>query len=292
MKNHITAAVVAAAVAFGIGYLPKKTNMPPAETAAPLRKTETAYDRVIRTQVIRCGYMAYDPMIMKDPNTGKISGIAADIMEKIGENLHLKIEWTSEFGFATSVTDLQSGRFDVACIGFWRLPAEAKALTYTVPFAYSPMYAYVRKGDTRFDASYDTINRDGVNIISADGQMSSTVAKTQFPQAKLNELPNMTSPGQQFDELASGKADVFLEEAAVASYYMDKNPDRVQRTAETEPLRVYQNTIGMSMGEIKLKTMLDSAMMDLIENGEIDRILAKYDPQGRMYLKVAKGYQQ
>lgn len=292
MKHHITAAAIAAVVAFGIGYLPKPTNehKVPSEKVLPAVK-ESAYDRIIRTSTIRCGYMPYEPMVMKNPNTGEMSGIAVDIMNKIGENLHLKIEWTAEFGFATSVTDLQSSRFDVACIGFWRLPAEAKSLTYTLPFAYSPMYAYVREGDTRFDGSYDSINHEDVKIISADGQMSSIVATTQFPKAKLIELPNMTSSSQQFEELVSGKADVFLEEASVALAYMDRNPGKVKRINVTDPLRVYQNTIAMNMGEGNLKTMLDSALLDLIENGEIDRIIAKYDNSHQMFLKIAKGYQ-
>lgn len=41
---------------------------------------ESSYDRVMRTRTLRCGYGIFQPMIMKDPNTRKISGIFVDIM--------------------------------------------------------------------------------------------------------------------------------------------------------------------------------------------------------------------
>ena len=218
-------------------------------------------------------------------------GIAAEVIEAVAKSLQLKIEWTAEFGFATSIADLESERFDVTCIGFWRLPLEAKRLTYTMPFVFSQMNAYVRIDDTRFDKDVMLINDPKVSIISADGQMSSSVARNEFPNAKLIELPNMTQLSQQIEDVAAGKADVFLSESAAAEDYMNKNPGKVKRVPTSKPINVYQNTFAMKMGENDLKTMLDSALIDVIENGQMDKILKKYDSDGKMFKKVAKGYQ-
>lgn len=251
---------------------------------------ESAYERVMKSGTLRCGYALYAPMLSKDPNTGEMSGIAAEVINAVAKSLSLKIEWTSEFGFATSVTDLQSGRFDVTCIGFWRLPLEAKHLTYTMPFVYSQMNLYVRNDDKRFDKNKNLINDPTVKIISADGQMSSAVARTEFPKAQLVELPNMTPLSQQIEDVVAGKADVFMSENGAAIEYMNKNPGKIRKVPTDGPLRVYQNTFAMNMGENDLKTMLDSALIDVIENGEMDRILKKYDPDGKIFKKVAKGY--
>ncbi|PZP57491.1 MAG: hypothetical protein DI586_00200 [Micavibrio aeruginosavorus] len=293
MKHHLTTVAIAAIVAFGIGYLPKSTNEHkiPSEKIQADKKIESAYQRVLRTGTLRCGYALYAPMLSKDPNTGEMSGIAADVINAVAKSLDLKVEWTAEFGFATSISDLESDRFDLTCIGFWRLPLEAKRLTYTVPFLYSQMNPYIRADDTRFDGDYSKINEASIRIISADGQMSSSVARTEFPKAQLIELPNMASISQQMEEVASGKADIVLDEPAAAEDYMIKNPGKLRKVEAAYPLRVFQNTFAMKMGENDLKTMLDSALIDVIENGEMDKILAKYDPDNKIFKKVAKGYQ-
>ncbi|HOO50986.1 MAG TPA: hypothetical protein PLK94_06835, partial [Alphaproteobacteria bacterium] len=59
---------------------------------------ETAYERVIRTGTLRCGYLTYPPLLMKDLKTGEMSGVAHDIMTEIGKRLSLDIEWTEEVG--------------------------------------------------------------------------------------------------------------------------------------------------------------------------------------------------
>ena len=294
MKHHLITAAIAALVAFGIGYLPKSTNehkiVSEKITSQP-EKTESAYARVMRTQTLRCGYTLYAPMLSKDPNTGEMSGIAADVINAVAKSLDLKVEWTAEFGFATAVSDMEAGRFDLACIGYWRLPLEAKRLTYTQPFLYSQMNPYVRADDMRFDGDYKKINDPSVRIISADGQMSSTVARTEFPKAQLYELPNMTSISQQMEEVASGKADIVMDEPAAAEDYMVRNPDKLRKVEAPYPLRVFQDTFALKMGENDLKTMLDSALIDIIENGEMDKILQKYDPENKIFKRVAKGYQ-
>jgi len=252
-------------------------------------KKESAYERVLRTKTLRCGYAQYDPMVRKDPNTGEMSGIAVDVIKAVTDSLGLKVEWTAEFGFATAVTDLQMQRFDATCIGFWRLPVEAKYLTYTIPFLYSQMGVYARTDDMRFENHYEAIDNATVKIISADGQMSSAVARYEFPQATLVEMPNMTALSQQIEEVATGKADVFMSESAAAELYMQKNPGKIKRV-EGPPLRIFQNTFAMEIGEEKLKTMLDSALINVIDNGQLDRILMQYDKQGRMFKKPIKTY--
>lgn len=253
---------------------------------------ETAYERVMRTGTLRCGYFPYEPMLMRDPNTGAMSGIAADLTEAIGRRLNLKIEWSAEFGFATSVTDLQGGKFDVACMGFWRLPLEAKFFGYTMPFSYSFMQVYARADDKRFDNALEKINSKDITIVSADGHMSSSVARADFPLAKLNELPNMSSLTQQFEDILAGKADVLLTDSSAAAAYMKANPGKIKVVPAARPLHVFQNTFAMDIHETALKSMMDSALIDIVGNGEMEKILKKYDPDGVMYLPVVKGYKQ
>ena len=71
---------------------------------------ETTYDRVIRTGTLRCGYAAWYPNLIIDPNTKAKSGISYDVMEEVGRRLGLKVEWTQEAGFGSAEQDLKTGK--------------------------------------------------------------------------------------------------------------------------------------------------------------------------------------
>src|ERR1700735_3304508 len=94
MKNLGTiliSAVVALAVAwFAVAKLPQ---------SASSVKTATAYERVMRTGTIRCGYVRWYPYFTKELKTGELSGLNYDAMAAIGEELDLKIEWAEEVGW-------------------------------------------------------------------------------------------------------------------------------------------------------------------------------------------------
>jgi hypothetical protein len=73
---------------------------------------DTVYDRVMKSQTIRCGYGLWSVYLHKDPNTGKMGGIYYDYMEALGKNLGLKIEWTEEVGWGDYIAGLKGDRFD------------------------------------------------------------------------------------------------------------------------------------------------------------------------------------
>src|SRR5271167_4377726 len=77
------------------------------------QQKESLYDRVIRTGKIRCAYVIYYPDCIKDPNTGKLSGIGIEAIELIAKKLGLTAEWTEEVGWGTMMEGLQTGRYDL-----------------------------------------------------------------------------------------------------------------------------------------------------------------------------------
>lgn len=91
-------------------FLPQQT---------PHAHENEAFERVMRTQTIRCGYAAAPPLFIIDPSTRALSGIGHDIIEAVGKALSLKIEWAEEVGWATFPVALASGRIDMFCTGAW-----------------------------------------------------------------------------------------------------------------------------------------------------------------------------
>ncbi len=85
-------ALLAIAVA-SVGCGPRLNN------AGSEPATDKVYTRVLKSGVIHCAYAVYPPGLVKDPNTQKVSGVFADVVEAAASGLGLKVEWTTEVGW-------------------------------------------------------------------------------------------------------------------------------------------------------------------------------------------------
>src|SRR6185369_9745395 len=113
--------------------------------ALPAHGDDSAtFDRINKSGTLRCGYGLSYPNLLKDPNTGELSGTSKDVTEALAEQLNLKVEWTEETGFGTAETGIAAGRFDVMCSDVCTLPDRTRRAWFSRPYQIEPMYAFVR----------------------------------------------------------------------------------------------------------------------------------------------------
>jgi ABC-type amino acid transport substrate-binding protein len=237
---------------------------------------ETAFDRVIRTGTLRCGYGIWRPGMNKDPITGKLSGIFYDYIEAIGQHTGLKIEWTEEIGWGDFPAALNSSRIDVMGFGAWPKATTAKEVLFTEPTYFLPINAYVRNGDARFDHDIDKVNSSEVVISTMDAELSSQLAQSRFPDARVLSVPQLTDASTLLLNVASHKADITFTDAWTAAEYMSKNPGQLQAVKLDKPLRLFGHTIPVAKGETSLIALLNAATEEIMTSGEFDKIMAKY----------------
>ncbi len=128
---------------------------------------ETAYDRVMRTGTLRCAYIQWPVLFVKNLQTGQFEGAYADIFAEIGKQLNLKVEWVEEVGTSNAFEGLKSGRIDAVCAPFTPNPQRARVTDFTVPVVYMPYVAMVKANDTRFDNDIKKVQRSvGQNFCS------------------------------------------------------------------------------------------------------------------------------
>ena len=212
-------ALVSAGVAYGtLNYV----NQNPT-TATPATK-ETRLDQIKRTGTLRCGYQVWPPMFVKDPNTGKMSGLYYDLVEEIGRQLKIKIEWTAEIATGQMLSDLNMNRYDAVCGYFGRTPSRAREAGFTMPLFYVPIYMYVRADDTRFDRDVFSANKPDVKFATLDGEFSSIAANESFPDAARVSVPQMSTAADLFMIVSSKKADAVIQDSAAFSDYDTHNP--------------------------------------------------------------------
>lgn len=255
----------------------------------PIAK-ESTYERVMRTQTIRCGYIAWAPLLIKDPNSGQLSGVFYDYTEALGKALNLKIEWAEELGWGEFPTALDSGRIDALCSGGWANSARARVIDFVRPIIYQPMYAYARIDDKRFDNKLSAINDPAVTILTVEGATGGLVAAQDFPKAKNMELPQMTALSDLFVSLAAGKGDVVITNPATAAEYDTHNPGKIGRIPAPAPLRVFTTAIAIAGGQERFKRMLDIATEEVLGSGNIEKIITLYDNKSDAFLRVAPPY--
>jgi ABC-type amino acid transport substrate-binding protein len=253
---------------------------------------ESAFDRVIRTGVLRCGYWNWAPLFSVDTQTGKYSGIFYELTEYMGKSLGLKIEWTKEVGFASFEQDLLSGKVDAVCAGVWPKAARSKVEEFSNPVFYVPLQIYVRAGDKRFDKDLETLNAPEITFSGMDGLAEAAVVAQDFPKAKRVSLPDTASVSETFLVVQEKKADAVVSDLFTGQNYMKNNPDVLRAVKSDRPLRYFGNTISVNKGEQKLVNMINVALEEAHSAGVVEKILKKYEAVPNSLLRVAKPYKE
>ena len=265
-------------------------GQPVRQVAAPAAQ-ESVYDRVMRTGTLRCGYAVWQPLFIKDPNSGQFSGIFYEYVEALGKSLGLKIVWDSEIGWADIPEALRSHKVDAMCNGIWASFARARVIDFTTPLYFNQLFAYARADDTRFDNNLKAANDPGVTISVMDGDAGSQVSAVNFPNAKNDQLTQLSDQSLLLLEVANGKADLTVTDSVTGAEYMAKNPGKIKQVISPQPLELFPNVIGIPAGEDKLRRMLDEATNELLYSGRIEGFIQKYEKYPGTLARVAKPYQ-
>ncbi|MDX1985804.1 MAG: transporter substrate-binding domain-containing protein [Candidatus Obscuribacter sp.] len=247
---------------------------------------QSVYDRVMKQGKIRCGYVVYTPGCMKDPNTGKLSGIGVDTIEMVGKNLGLEIEWTEEVGWGSMIEGLLTNRYDMIATPVWINANRARQADFSKSLFYSPVFAYVKGGDKRFsDISLEQLNSPGYTVATIDGETAEIIARESFPLAKKVSLPQLSDLSQLLLTVSTGKADFTFMEPSSAAGFIEHNANAVEVLKTSKPVRVFPNCWMFKRGQMEFKNMIDSALEQILISGMEEKIVHKYEPvRNSLYL--------
>jgi polar amino acid transport system substrate-binding protein len=237
-------------------------------------------------------YINYPPGGFKDANTGKLSGIAIESLEKLSQNLKLNIEYTEEVGWGTAIQGLDADRYDIIGSPVWANPVRGKLTTLSNPIYFTGIHVWVRQDENRLSSNNDwaSLNSPDVRIGAIDGSTPEIIARTQFPNAKLVSYPDLTTEPQLFLDLIQNKIDVFFAEPAQALAFLKNNPNTIKSLSSDKPIRVFANVYMMKKNEPQLKQMIDTALQDLQNTGFIDQVIKKYEPGPGAFYRVIRPY--
>ncbi|MDD5586729.1 MAG: transporter substrate-binding domain-containing protein [Alphaproteobacteria bacterium] len=286
MKSHRS---FWAAFAGGLLVLLGAYLFAPGWRAAQPHAAETAYERVMRTGTLRCGYIIAAPGLIKDAKSGQLSGLVYDLMTAIGTTLNLKIDWAEETTFATELEGLKTRRFDVICSTLYLRPNLMPFAELTQPYFYLPINVIQRKGEERFKTKAD-IDRPGVKMGAVDGTMPSIIAQEDFKQAAIYSMPQMSAYSENLLAVMTGKADVTFVDPLVYGSFAKNNPGQLEVNTTVPAPRLFANILAVQKGEHDLVTMLSAAIQHLLNNGKVEEIIRAYEPFPGAIFRVATPY--
>lgn len=247
-----------------------------AQMHATAAAKETAYERVMRTGTIRCGYTSRNPLFFVDPAHNEKTGVFHDMMEEIGQRLGLKIFWQEEISAASIVEAIKAGRVDMACAGYWLSPGYVKNVSSSVPQLYSPLHVWVRQDEDRHFENPDDLNSDQLTVATIDGSAESRVVAKRFQKTKVVSLPELSTNADEIESLIAKKADFIVVDANSMASYIANNPDKVKNLFPNQPLNVVPNVMLLPPDNPQFKEMIDNTLLNAEYDGTLDAILKKY----------------
>jgi len=251
----------------------------------------SVYDKVVNAGTIRACYVVYPPASIKDPNTGKLSGVFVETLNKAAENMGLKVDWNTEVGWGDMIEALNSNKCDIIGSPAWSNSTRGKSAEFSQPVYYSAINAYVRASDNRFNGDITVANSANYKLATIDGETSQLIAARQFPNARTLQLPQLTDVSQMLLNVVDGKADMAFLEPTVANSYIKNNPEKVKNVSTLKPVVIYGNVMLIKKGEFTFKSAIDNAIVELLNNGYVDGVINSYekDYPGGFY-RVAASY--
>jgi len=255
-----------------------------AHQTSGLTAQESTFDRIARTNTLRCGYAIATPWMMVDPKTNQLTGVDLDVTNALAEKIGVKVEWVEETGWGVAEQGLIGGRYDMLCGSVCVDPKRDRAATFSTPFLSIPLLAVVRSDDHRFDGDISKINTHDVRIGVKNGHVFEYTANERFPAAQKVYANDISDDTEFLEMLKDNKIDIAFTGQSTLDDYTAKNPG-VARSL-SEPVRFCEGAFLLPAGDERLKHMVDDAVMELNSNGRLNDLIGKYVKLDPRYVRL------
>ncbi len=232
-------------------------------------------DNLLEDNTLHIGYIIYPPLLEKDPATGQFQGISYDIVEAVAEKIGFETKWTEEVGWGTSLEGLKTNRYNILGTQMWPNEERKKVASFSTAPMDSVIYGYVKQGDTRFNDDLSVLNSNEYKITSLDGEMAMFIAQEDYPNAQLVALPQLSSYAEVFLNIVQDKADISFNEPSAVEDFLKTHPNTLDRVSG-EPVRSFGNSFAFNKEDVELREKWNKAIQELIDEGEIQKILEKH----------------
>jgi ABC-type amino acid transport substrate-binding protein len=275
-KGFVIALVVVAAVLFFIGY-----------AAYPLmHHSEASVSEKSWQEIQKKGYITvatspdWPPFQFIDPKTNKIVGYEVDLMNAVAQKLGLKVEW-KPMGFDSIIAAVKNGEVDLGVSGFSITPDRCDEVLFTIYHDVTEVQLIMTAakakelGITKLNSLSD-IAKYKLTVGTGSGtteekELLDLVKKGVISASQVKSYPDF---GAALKDLEAGNIDAVYAETPVTTWWMstEKTPLVVVYGKPYWPVAFIANK-----NSLTLVSKIDGVLAEMIANGELDAIKAKWN---------------
>lgn len=219
--SGVVAAAAMAVAAIAIGGAP-----------ANAQQTESRLYDITRSGKLRvCQYPLYYSISHRNPQTGEIEGIDADLAKELATELGAELEIV-ESSFGTFIADLQSNKCEIGMFGIGATLQRAQAVAFSEPYLITSIYAVVREGGPVKE--WKDIDKEGIRVAVSLGSYIEPFMREYLKEAEMTAI---APPSTREGELMANRADVIMTDYPTAIKVTDEF-DWAVTVEPTETLRL------------------------------------------------------
>ncbi len=213
------------------------------------------------TGTLRAAFLATNPVQGRvDPQTGAITGPAADLVRELARRLGVPHTITPVPDAAALLASVKSGAVDIGFLAYEA--ARAAQVEFSTPYSLMAS-AYAVRADSALESSAD-VDRAGVTIGAVKGQSQEIFVSANVKNARVDVRPVVPPNDALAAMLMSGEIDAFAA-----------NRGRMEDLARTSPkLRVLPDNF-LVVGQAIVVNKGESARVE-----ELNRFLAEVRASG------------
>jgi ABC-type amino acid transport substrate-binding protein len=245
--------------------------------SASAQQLQSRLFEVTKNKKLRvCQYPLYYSISFRNPKSGEIEGIDADLAKELAKELDAQLEIV-ESGFATFIADLQANKCEIGMFGVGATLKRAQAVEFSKPYLITNIYAVIRKGGKI--KTWDDIDQKGIKAAVSLGSYIEVFMKSYLKNA---EVVSVAPPNTREAELVAQRVDVIMtdfptavkvtDEFDWAAYLLPKEKLAVTPYAYVVPPgdQIWLNYINLFVDTIKL----DGRLMQYAKKHKLDPIVA------------------
>lgn len=225
-------------------------------------------DNIKAAGALKCGVGSnYKPFsFVEDPKTRQFVGYDVDICNAIAAKIGVKPELVFITG-ATRVTDLQSGRTDIALANLTNTPERAQLVDFSYNYFAVPVKALV-------PASSPIQNFADLAGKRMSGTAGSNLEIKVPKVAKDVDLKVFPSPANAFLALEQGKVEVMAGDETTLLGLIGANRDKWRIL--DQPIESQQIGIGVRKGEPRVLAAVNDTLTELEKSGQGAQIFDRW----------------
>jgi cyclohexadienyl dehydratase len=224
-----------------------------------------------------CQYPLYYSISFRNPTTGKIEGIDADLALELAKELGAELEIV-ESGFATFIADLQANKCEIGMFGVGATLKRAQAVEFSHPYLVTNIYAVTRK-DSKVK-KWEDVDQKGIKAAVSLGSYIEPFMKNYLKNA---EVVSVAPPNTREAELVAQRVDVIItdfptaikvtDEFDWATYILPNEKLAITPYAYVVPQgdQIWLNFINLFVDTIKM----DGRLMKYAKKHKLDPIVAQ-----------------